>query len=85
MDAQEILKRYAAGQRDFSRVSLIQVCLTNANLIGVHLIGAHLIGADLRGTDLTDVVRRNANEGNEFGGSVYSDRLGFDQTTALCP
>ncbi len=34
MNAQEILKRYAAGQRDFSRVSLIQVCLTNANLIG---------------------------------------------------
>ena len=25
MDAREILKRYAAGQRDFSRVSLIQV------------------------------------------------------------
>ena len=27
MNAQEILKRYAAGQRDFSRVSLIQVCI----------------------------------------------------------
>ena len=25
MDAQEILKRYATGQRDFSRVSLIQL------------------------------------------------------------
>ena len=50
MDAQEILKRYAAGQRDFSRVSLVRVCLTNANLIGAHLIGANLRNTFLRGS-----------------------------------
>ena len=32
MDAQEILKRYAAGERDFSWVHMIQVCLTNNKL-----------------------------------------------------
>ena len=29
MDAQEILKRYADGERDFSWVHMVQVCLTN--------------------------------------------------------
>ncbi|MEH1809847.1 pentapeptide repeat-containing protein [Nostoc sp.] len=47
MKTPELLRRYAAGERDFSNVSLIQVCLTNANLIGVHLKGADLIGKDL--------------------------------------
>jgi len=53
MDAQEVLKLYSTGHRDFSHVSLVQVCLTNAKLIGVKLMGAESIGADLRGVDLT--------------------------------
>ena len=52
MNAQEIVKQYANGERDFSRVSLIEVCLTDANLIGIHLIGANLIKANLQGTEV---------------------------------
>ncbi|KAF3886829.1 pentapeptide repeat-containing protein [Tolypothrix campylonemoides VB511288_2] len=51
MDTQELLRRYALGERDFSNVNMVHVCLTNANLVGAHLIGAHLIHADLRGVE----------------------------------
>lgn len=43
MNAQEILQRYAVGQRDFSRVTLIQECPTSSNLIGAYLTDADLI------------------------------------------
>lgn len=36
MNVQEILQRYAAGQRDFSRVTLIRECQISSSLIGVY-------------------------------------------------
>lgn len=43
MDAGELLKRYAAGERDFR----------DANLRGVSLIGANLSKANMRGASLS--------------------------------
>jgi uncharacterized protein YjbI with pentapeptide repeats len=44
MDAQEIVKLYATGQRDFSHANLVQVCLTNAKAFDATLIVAELTG-----------------------------------------
>ena len=69
MKAEELLRRYAAGERDFDKLNLTSLgslreeCLvdvnfrhanlTGANLIGANLIGANLTGANLTGADLT--------------------------------
>ncbi|WP_299415577.1 pentapeptide repeat-containing protein [Acaryochloris sp. IP29b_bin.148] len=48
MTAEELLERYAAGERDFSGIDL-----RGADLRGVDLHGADLSGADLSGADLS--------------------------------
>ncbi len=53
MNAQELLQRYASGQRDFSRITLIHECLTNSNLMGAHL-------ADLTGAELSKKTKKIA-------------------------
>ena len=45
MDADELLRRYATGNRDFMRIDLAEVNLSSANLIGIDLSGAILAGA----------------------------------------
>ncbi len=53
MDASELLERYAAGQRDFSRVNLSGADLSGVNLSGVdHQSRTNLSGTDLRGVKL---------------------------------
>ena len=47
MDADELVRRYAAGERDFTRAKLNQAVLIEANLKGAGLEGANLEGADL--------------------------------------
>lgn len=66
MTAEELLQRYAAGERDFSAIDLVGVSLartnlnsinlTNANLIDVDLTEAKLVGADLTNARLTNVI-----------------------------
>jgi uncharacterized protein YjbI with pentapeptide repeats len=63
MDASELLKRYAVGERDFLRVelsganlsgdNLSEAKLSGANLSGDNLSGANLSGADLISADLS--------------------------------
>jgi hypothetical protein len=71
--AEELLARYAVGERYFvyanlaytnlAHAELVGVNLEGANLTGVELPGAHLNNADLRGTNLCD--------SNLFNTSLY--------------
>ena len=59
MDIEELLSRYAAGERNFVGIDLIEANLTGVNLSGANLSGANLSvsnlsGANLSGTNLTD-------------------------------
>jgi hypothetical protein len=75
-DAVELLRRYAAGERDFATLNLPGANLSGANLsdtdlsgakligaflIGVNLSGAKLIGADLSSADLQGASLSGAN------------------------
>ncbi len=51
-DAGELLKRYAAGGRNFQGADLRGIQLAGANLRGANLISSELIGADLRHAQL---------------------------------
>ncbi len=70
MDANEFLKRYTTGERDFSEADLSKVNLKKANLSGASFVGANLseaklceanlsgaelVMADLSGADLSKV------------------------------
>jgi hypothetical protein len=52
MTADELLRRYAAGERDFRRVSLRGEILSWADLSGADLSGADLSGANLNWANL---------------------------------
>ena len=47
MDAEELLKRYAAGERDFTEVDLSSADLAEAILIDIIMKNSHLSGASL--------------------------------------
>jgi uncharacterized protein YjbI with pentapeptide repeats len=53
MDANEVLRRYAAGERNFRQADWRGISLAKANLSGVDLTGAHLSNADLSDSDLS--------------------------------
>ncbi|MEH1997491.1 MAG: pentapeptide repeat-containing protein [Nostoc sp.] len=53
MTAEELLERYAAGERDFSGVNLEGVNLSGTELRGIILRGANLRQANLRDSDLS--------------------------------
>lgn len=55
MTAEEIIKRYTAGERDFSGADLRGVDLSKADLCGADLSAADLREADLSGADLSEV------------------------------
>jgi uncharacterized protein YjbI with pentapeptide repeats len=55
MRAEELLKRYAKGERDFFKANLRE-----ANLGGANLSGANLSGADLREANLREANLRGA-------------------------
>jgi uncharacterized protein YjbI with pentapeptide repeats len=70
-DAEELLARYEAGDRDFGRVALVAgadleganlsyAILRLANLSGVDFRGASLHGANLQGADLSSANLRGA-------------------------
>ena len=98
MDAQELLCRYAAGERDFSGVNLrsiplrqeclVDINLSNANLSSLSssiLINANLSGANLRGTNLggTSFINANLRGANlRKADLVGADLTGADLTGA---
>jgi len=61
MTSEELLERYAAGERDFRGADLAGAYLTGADLTGANLTGADLAGAYLTEADLTHVHLRGAN------------------------
>ena len=54
MDADELLKRYAAGDRDFTQADLSEETLVNARLSGANLIRVNLHQVDFRVTNKGD-------------------------------
>jgi 2-iminobutanoate/2-iminopropanoate deaminase len=52
MKAEELLKRYAVGERNFHEADLCWAILSGANLSGANLSGANLSGADLSDANL---------------------------------
>jgi uncharacterized protein YjbI with pentapeptide repeats len=55
ISAEELLKRYAAGERDFSGIKLGNADFREINLSGAYLRGINLSGADLRGINLSNI------------------------------
>lgn len=53
MDAEELIRHYAAGERDFSDVGLTGLDLSGINLAVANLTGAKLVSANLSGANLT--------------------------------
>ncbi len=85
MDAEELLEKYAAGERKFHSVNLSQenlkgadlteIDLTNANLTGVDLSGANLTKAKLNSTNLTKRLYRYKVKFSEcFFSNILLDR-----------
>jgi uncharacterized protein YjbI with pentapeptide repeats len=56
MKAQEVLRRYAAGERNFCNANL-----QGENFTGQNLSGADFSGADIRGANFTHAMLRDAN------------------------
>ncbi|MBW4550384.1 MAG: pentapeptide repeat-containing protein [Aphanocapsa sp. GSE-SYN-MK-11-07L] len=74
LTAEELLERYAAGERDFRKVNLREACLSGANLCGINLSRARLSDADLSGINLSeaklsdaDLSRTNLERANLVG------------------
>ena len=61
MNREELLKRYSAGERDFSCDNFSGADLSGADLRGVNLHGADLRGVNLRNADLRCADLRGAN------------------------
>ncbi|MDZ8140998.1 MAG: pentapeptide repeat-containing protein [Nostoc sp. DedQUE04] len=61
MDAEELLQRYAAGERDFSGVDLEGANLVRANLSEANLRGANLARTSLREANLAYIFLEDAN------------------------
>lgn len=81
-DAQELLTRYALGERNFRNANLMGanlagICLQKANLIGANLVDANLSGANLSGVNLTlaDLTRANLSGANLKGAKLFGTNL----------
>lgn len=71
VSVQELLERYAAGERDFSGIQIVDADIGGGSLIGARFVGATLKGArlaacdlravDFSSADLTNVDFRGAN------------------------
>lgn len=97
MTAEELIERYAAGERDFSGSDLRGVDLSEAELRGIDLSGANLRQANLSGADLSEVnlygadlsgatlrgtSLRGANLGAaRLGSTGQAERVKFDGAT----
>jgi uncharacterized protein YjbI with pentapeptide repeats len=60
LDSQELITRYQAGERDFTKVDLRGADLHETNLSEADLSGADLRGVDLSGADLQATVLKGA-------------------------
>ena len=83
MDAQELLRRYAAGERDFSKTRLRGIMLDMTDLKDINLSGADLSGADLTysgiiKSNFTKAILDGAKMGGE--GGVIEDSC-FDKAS----
>lgn len=64
MTAEELLERYAAGERDFSGIEVRATDeLVSANLTGINLSGSLLAEMILDRVDLSDAILRNTHFG----------------------
>jgi uncharacterized protein YjbI with pentapeptide repeats len=72
MDANEVLKRYANGERNFRSQDLKGLSFVQANLNHADFTGANLSGADLDGADLSDA---NLNWSNLKGANLKGTNL----------
>jgi uncharacterized protein YjbI with pentapeptide repeats len=73
MEAQELITRYEAGERDFGWANLYQTDLGGAVLSGAVLYHVNLGGANLKGANL---VRADLTGANLSGAKVTSEQLG---------
>jgi uncharacterized protein YjbI with pentapeptide repeats len=83
MDAEELLQRYAAGERDFVGVGLDDVDVSGANLSNINLSRASMNqffadGANLSGADLSkaSIYQAGFNEVNLAGANLSEADLG---------
>lgn len=60
MDAEELLKRYAAGERDFTAILLCEANLSRVNLSGANFSEAILSLTNMSGTNLCEANLRKA-------------------------
>lgn len=84
IDIEELLQRYAAGERDFSeiniegsdelyRANLSGINLSNSSVGEIFMEGSNLSGANLRGTQLGQTCLRNTNlQGTDLAGADLS-------------
>ena len=54
MDANEVLRRYSDGERDFRLQNLKSLSFSQENLSGVDFTGANLSGSDLSNANLSN-------------------------------
>ena len=74
MNREELLERYAKGERYFSYANLRHADLRGANLSGANLRGANLSGANLSGANLSGANLSGANlSGANLSGANLSD------------
>lgn len=82
MTGEELLKRYAAGERDFRGVDLTRVKIPNVDLSGADLSGAILDSVDLTGAKLHNVKMRGATATSGWAEFSGTDFTGADLTGA---
>ena len=77
MNAEEILKRYAEGDRDFAKVILLEANLSGANLQKANLSEANLSVANLSGSNLSEanLTRAKLNVTKLSGANLHKANL----------
>ncbi len=84
MTAEELLERYAAGERDFTGVELSETILTDwtdlgaanlsrANLSGANLEAVEMLGVNLENASLRGIKGRATMEGAFFHNTISRD------------
>jgi uncharacterized protein YjbI with pentapeptide repeats len=94
MTAEELLERYAAGERDFSgveltnisliRAKLSEIDLTNASLTNIDLTESNLSSANLTGAKLTKITLTGVNlAGVNLTDTDLRGTINFDFSTLM--
>lgn len=85
MDANQVIERYANGERDFRLQNLKNLSFIHANLSGADFTGADLSGADLSDSDLnhanfnwTNLKGANLSGANLRGAKMPDGRMHND-------